>query len=332
MIKGQVFMTGGAGYLGRSVIRKAIREGWDSTFTVYSRDETKQDELQRKYGRDIEIRCLLGDIGDAESLTRAMAGHQTVLHMAAVKYIPDAERNRWEAVKVNVIGSMNVITAAHRAGVETCIGISTDKAVAPVNTYGATKYQMEGLFAEAANRWSGTGYATCRYGNVVGSTGSVIPLFARQIRDDRRITVTDPRMSRFWLAPDDACQLIEHSAQAASTFRGAVFVAACPSMTIGDLAQAVILADESDVGVDDVEVLEVGIRPGEKLSEDLLAPAECPRSVHWMNGYAVLEYGMRERLFSAPGHLIPKPYNSAEPTSWVSVATMAGWIQDARAI
>lgn len=328
-MQGSIFLTGGAGFLGRAMIRQSIAAGWDCSFTVFSRDETKQDQLLQAYGKQAKIRCLLGDVCDPEHLAHAMAGHETVIHMAAVKYIPEAEKNRWECVRVNVDGSKNVIAAAHRAGVRTCIGISTDKAVAPVNTYGATKYLMEGLFAEA-NRWQRTNFVTCRYGNVVGSTGSVIPHFEKQIRDHRQITITDARMTRFWLSPFAAVQLIDHAWQAAETFRGAVFVEACPSMSIEDLADAVILA--SDVpGVltrEDVDVVEIGRRPGEKLNEDLLSDSEAGRALNWMNGYAIMEYGDPSLAVS---HDV-QAYNSADPRSWVTPAQMAEWIADARAI
>lgn len=328
-MKGPIMLLGGAGFLGRTVIRKAIREGWDASFTVYSRDETKQDELIRKYGGDIRIRCILGDIGDAEHLAAAMAGHETVLHMAAIKYIPEAERNRWEAVTVNVEGSRNVITAAHRAGVRTCIAISTDKAVEPVNTYGYTKALMEGLFAEAAARWTrGTAFASVRYGNVVGSTGSVIPLFARQLGEGKPITLTDARMTRFWLHPDAAVQLIENACEAAGVFPGAVFVEACPAMSIGNLALAVIASEGLSASWPSNIT---GRRPGEKISEDLLSNSETPRSINWMDGFAVLDYGKREH-FNFANHATPEPYNSDSPRRWIGVEEMASWIIDARSI
>lgn len=342
-MRGQrVLITGGAGFLGRAILRKSIREGWGSRFTIVSRDETKQDELVRKYGKDVDVRPFLGDVtGGVESLATLMRGHDVVIHAAAVKYIPEAERNRWECTRINVHGSEVVAAAAKIAGVSVVCGISTDKAVEPVNTYGLTKALMESLYQEA-NRWGGPNFVTVRYGNVVGSTGSVIPRFMGQVVQDRHITITDPRMSRFWLSPDAAVELVEFAVDAAlqgdlwtgqPRWAGTTLVDACPSMTIGQLALACIEAAEVDPRT--VTIEEIGIRPGEKLAEALLGAAEAAtRAVRWTyppqdRGFIVLP---PEDPRLAETEKVGEPYYSDDPREWVTVPKMVEWIKDAAAI
>lgn len=278
-MEGSIFITGGAGFLGRAIIQRAQDFNWPCRFTVYSRDETKQDELKRRFPESA-ITCILGDVLDAPHLEGAVAGHDVVIHAAAVKYIPEAERNSWETVRVNVDGSRNVAQAAGRAGVPLCLGVSTDKAVDPANQYGRTKAVMEHLYQEAPRRWPGTKFGTVRYGNVVGSTGSVATIFARQLAERGRVTLTDPTMTRFWMAPWEAVDLINHALGAleeGDVPNGSCLIHPCRAMTIENLAWAVA----SHHGIVTFARHIIGPRPGEKHDELLVGAGEQSRVQMW---------------------------------------------------
>lgn len=211
---------------------------------------------------------MLGDVRDRDRLETAMLGHDIVIHAAAIKYIPEAEYNVEETIKVNVDGSRNVIQAARIAGVEQVVNISTDKAAQPVNTYGMTKALAERSFSEPAG---GPLYKSVRYGNVIGSTGSVIPLFQRQKRELGRLTVTDPQMTRFWMSPDEAIDCILFALEYGEP--GGIIVPRPRSMSIGDLAATI---------AGDLPISVIGARPGEKLHEEL---------IHWQESVRVKTHG-----------------------------------------
>jgi UDP-N-acetylglucosamine 4,6-dehydratase len=324
VLEGNVLVTGGAGFLGRAILRRATREKWPARFTVYSRDETKQWELKHRYP---DVQCILGDVCDRERLDALMTGIDYVIHAAAVKYIPEAEHNAEEAVRVNYEGSRAVARAAARQGVKKVVGISTDKACAPLNTYGASKMLMERLFGEA-NRWADTRFTTVRYGNVVGSTGSVIPLFARQVRETGEITITDPRMTRFWLSVDEAIDLVLVAFAEAEVRPGSTFVGANPAMSIVDLADAVW---RSSGRTSAVAVKVIGIRPGEKLHESLFNEQEAPRA-SWREGPPP-GYTLAAATLPAvnePG--IPAGYSSNDPLRWLGAEEMCRLIEDAKSV
>src|SRR3990172_11612508 len=264
-LSGNTFVSGGAGYLGRAILRRAQREQWPCTFTLYSRDEERLWNAKDRFGK--LVNCVLGDVRDQHNLNIAMRGHKNVIHAAAIKFIPEAEANVFETVKTNVDGSRNVMRAAVRAGVERVVAISTDKAALPANTYGMTKVLMERMFAEA-NAWGNTRFVAVRYGNVVGSTGSIIPIFKHQKEKYGRVKVTDENMTRFWLSADEAIDLILLALARAEELPGRIFVPRCGAMYIKDLAQ--LLAGGCPIDV-------IGIRPGEKLHEDLVNYQESPR-------------------------------------------------------
>jgi UDP-N-acetylglucosamine 4,6-dehydratase len=287
--KHNVLITGGAGFLARGILRRVYERNDASALpnwqiTVYSRDEQKQNETRRRYPH---ARYILGDVCDTERLTAAAAGHDLVIHAAAVKYIPEAEENPAECVRVNVDGARSVIQASIRAGVETVIGISTDKAVRPLNGYGMTKAIMERLFTEAHYRnYQRTRFQTVRYGNVVGSTGSVIPLFQSQLKRDGFVTLTDPNMTRFWMSIDEAIDTILYAFHG-SRIGGSVTIPRPKAMRLGDLAKT--LAGE--------KVKIVGMRPGEKEHEELMHSTESayvhtPRNMQF--------YEMISRAFMIP--------------------------------
>lgn len=259
MLTGRVFLTGGTGTLGAALLDRAEREGWDCAFTVYSRDEVKQARLREKHPRQ---RFVLGDVRDAGWLASQMRGHDTVIHAAACKRVPSIERNTADAVKTNVLGSLNVAQAAATVGVRHAVCVSTDKACLPVNLYGATKMVMERIWQEA-NGWGDAAFHLVRYGNVIGSRGSVIPLFLRQAAAGGPLTITDRRMTRFWLTIDRGIDLV---LRALSLPGGTILAPQARAMAVVDLAACVAPGVPTRV---------VGIRPGEKLHEMLVHGIEA---------------------------------------------------------
>jgi len=235
---------------------------WD--ITVYSRDETLQELAQRCYPF---ARYILGDVRDFERLRVAMAGHDWVIHAAAIKYIPEAELNACECVAVNVVGAQNVMAAARNAGVQRVVGISTDKAVQPVNVYGMTKAVMERMFQEEQQYHQNPAFTCVRYGNVVGSTGSVIPLFRKQYEEMGKVRVTDPNMTRFWMGVDEAIDFIRIALTEVNS--GSIVIPSARAMTLPDVAKAATK--------DDVEIEIIGERPGEKKHELLVHYEESVR-------------------------------------------------------
>lgn len=256
----RIFLTGGTGSLGKAILKRAEADQWDAIFTVYSRDEVKQGQVKARFPRHNYV---LGNITDYDDLEDAMAGHDLVIHTAAYKQVPAAEVNTWEAIASNVIGSCNVARAAIRTGVKRVVGISTDKACAPINTYGQTKALMEKRFADACLKGL-THFVCVRYGNVLGSRGSIVPLFERQAREGKDLTITDPGMTRFWLTLSDAVDLVCRAM--GESQRGTVIVPKAPASNMRLLAMAV--SECSPVTI-------VGTRAGEKKHEALIHAGEA---------------------------------------------------------
>lgn len=272
-----VLITGGTGSFGKKFTELMLTECHPKKLIIFSRDELKQHEM-RVNGFDHDcLRYFIGDVRDRDRLKRAMNGVDVVVHAAALKQVPACEYNPIEAVATNIDGAKNVIDAALDSGVEKVLALSTDKAVNPVNLYGATKLVAEKLFVQA-NSYRGEGrcrFSCVRYGNVVGSRGSVIPLF-RQQRNNRRVTVTDSRMTRFWITLDQGVHFVTRCIE--GMLGGEVFVPKIPSMNIMDLA---------GVMAPDCEVVEIGIRPGEKLHEVLVSEDEARHAVEFDDMFVV---------------------------------------------
>lgn len=290
MMTGSILVTGGTGTLGQSIVRRASREGWNCSFTIYSRDEIKQQQMKRQFP---ECRYVIGDVADYDTLEKVTAGHSTVLHLAAFKHIPAGEVNVGAVMQTNVIGSWNVAKATIRQNVEKVLGISTDKACLPINTYGASKMIMERIFQEH-DRAGLTEFHLCRYGNVLSSTGSVIPLWRAQSERGEPLTLTDPEMTRFWLTPDRA---VDVALQALNEPRGTVTIPRLPSMSMLDFAMTLFPT---------ASIKQTGIRPGEKKHEDLLSV---------MEGYRAHEGSDFYQLFPPDAQMTNDapvaPYNSA---------------------
>ena len=272
-----MLITGGTGSFGRVFVDTVLREKRPDKVIVFSRDELKQHEMRQALP-DSRVGYFLGDVRDRDRLYRAFYGVDVVVHAAALKQVPACEYNPFEAVQTNIIGAKNVIDAAIDCGVKRVVALSTDKAVNPVNLYGATKLVAEKLFVQG-NAYAGsrsTRFACVRYGNVVGSRGSVIPLFREQAKRGT-LTLTDHRMTRFWITLQQGARFVLRCAE--QMHGGEVFVPKIPSMRIVDLADALAPGAKLEVN---------GIRPGEKIHEVLISEDEARNAVEYEDMFVVL--------------------------------------------
>lgn len=272
-----VLVTGGTGSFGKKFIDIMLKEYHPRRLVVFSRDELKQFEMQAAGFSHPSLRYFIGDIRDLQRCRRAFEGVDLVVHAAALKQVPACEYNPMEAIKTNILGSSNVIDAAIDAGVSRVVALSTDKAVNPINLYGATKLAAEKLFVQS-NAYAGarkTRFACVRYGNVVGSRGSVVPFFLKQ-RETGRVTVTDERMTRFWISLEQGVRFVIRAVE--NMHGGEVFVPKIPSMTVTDLDRAI--APEAAIDF-------IGIRPGEKLHEVLISEDEARQTVELEDMFVV---------------------------------------------
>jgi len=256
----RIFLTGGTGSLGQAILKRAEARGWDDEFTVYSRDEVKQAQVKARFP---SARYVLGDVRDERALAMAMRKHDIVIHAAANKQVPAAEVNPMEAVETNVLGSRNLVRVAVSLGIGRVVGISTDKSVGAYNCYGHTKALMEKMFSQGCLLGE-TQFVCVRYGNVLGSRGSIVPLFRKQMLNGGSITITDPTMTRFWLTLGQAVDLVEMGMREPEC--GVVIVPKAAASTMETLAFAV--APRCGIEI-------IGTRPGEKQHESLIHPGEA---------------------------------------------------------
>ena len=273
-----ILLTGGTGSFGTAFVERALRDLPDSVVRIFSRDELKQSEMQARFRHHENLRFFVGDVRNRSRLTRAMQGADIVIHAAAMKQVPACEYNPFEAVQTNILGSQHIVDAAIDTGVRQVVALSTDKAVNPVNLYGATKLCEEKIIVQgnAYAAQSNTVLSCVRYGNVVGSRGSVVPLFRSQAATGR-LTITDERMTRFWITLDQAVDLVQFALEHA--VGGEVFIPKIPSMRVTDLAEAMAPGLPVDL---------IGIRPGEKLHEVLITADESRHTIDAGDVYVVL--------------------------------------------
>ncbi len=279
-----ILITGGTGSFGRACVKKLLEEHNPKVIRVFSRDELKQWNMQREFNDSPKLRFLVGDVRDAARVRRASEGVDIIIHAAAMKQVPACEYNPMEAIKTNVDGAMNVINAALDNNIPRVIALSTDKAASPVNLYGATKLCSDRLFVQS-NSYRGhrqTAFSVVRYGNVMGSRGSVIPLFQMQ-KAKGELTITDERMTRFWITLSDAVDLVLTSLEIMQG--GEMFVPKIPSMKLVDLAKTI--APEATCRI-------VGIRPGEKLHECLVTKEEGRIAYEMSDRYVVFSPSLQE--------------------------------------
>jgi len=316
-----ILVTGGTGSFGNTFIPMTLERFNPKKIIILSRDEMKQWDMAKKFEDDPRVRFFIGDVRDRDRLYRALDGVDYVVHAAATKIVPTAEYNPFECVKTNVLGAMNLIDACIDKGVKKVVALSTDKASSPVNLYGATKLASDKLFV-SGNAYSGehgTTFSVVRYGNVMGSRGSVIPFF-RSIRKNGELPITDPRMTRFMISLEQGVELVWHAFE--DMTGGEIYVKKIPSMRIPEIANAV--APEANQKT-------VGIRPGEKLHEQMIGVEDAPYTYEYPEYFKILPAINNwdtsvERIKDGTRVAEDFTYSSDTNTDWMSEAELAGWI------
>ncbi len=315
-----VLITGGTGSFGRKFAHTLLRKYHPRRLVIFSRDELKQHDMRAAGLDHPSLRYFLGDVRDLERLRRAFSGVDVVVHAAALKQVPSCEYNPFEAIQTNVMGSKNVIDAAIDAGVRKAITISSDKAVNPVNLYGATKLCAEKLFVQgnAYGGEHGCRFACSRYGNVVGSRGSVIPLFLQQ-RQNGTITLTDQRMTRFWITLEQGVEFVIRSLEL--MHGGEIFVPKIPSMKLTELASTIAPGSA---------MKEVGIRPGEKLHEVLVSEDEARHTVEFDDMYVIRpEHSWWQQHNWSAGRALPDGFRFSSDTNtrWLTPEALRALVE-----
>jgi FlaA1/EpsC-like NDP-sugar epimerase len=299
----RVLVTGGAGSIGSGIVKALLRLA--NVMRILDTDEAAMFELTQELRGFPNVRFLIGDVRDKERMKRAMENIDLVFHAAALKHVPSCEYNPFEAVKTNVLGTQNLIEAAIDAEVEKFITISTDKAVNPVNVMGATKLLAERLTI-SANYYKGprkTVFSCVRFGNVLGSSGSVVQIFAKQIRAGGPLTITDPEMTRFVMSASRAIKLVLKAAQIAEG--GEIFIFKMPAMRIGDLAEAMV---EEYGRKENIKIKIAGIRPGEKFHEELMTEEESVWAEETSDMYIVRPpMALPDVFLRSPGKILQEP-------------------------
>jgi UDP-N-acetylglucosamine 4,6-dehydratase len=318
----KILVTGGTGSFGKKFIRVLLDEYFPEKLIVYSRDELKQHEMRSSGFDHPNLRYFIGDVRDQPRLRRAMQDVDIVVHAAALKQVPACEYNPMEAVKTNILGTANVVDAAIDARVKKILFLSTDKAVTPVNLYGATKLTAEKLVV-ASNAYAGdmqTRLSCVRYGNVVGSRGSVVPIFIRQRENGNLLTITDKRMTRFWLSLEQGVRFVISNIE--RMHGGEVFVPKIPSTKIIDLAR--VIAPEAEIKV-------IGIRPGEKLHEMMISRDESRSTIELEDRFVVEPFGHLwfRHNWEEEGKRVPDgfKYTSDNNSEWLTVEQIRQLIQ-----
>ena len=320
-----IMVTGGTGSFGYKFIQMTLGKYNPKKIIVFSRDEMKQWEMAKLYSDDSRVRFFIGDVRDRNRLYRALDGVDYIVHAAATKIVPTAEYNPFECIKTNVNGAMNVIDAAIDKGVKGVVALSTDKASSPINLYGATKLTSDKLFV-AANAYSGehgTKFSVVRYGNVMGSRGSVIPFF-ESIKDKGVLPITDERMTRFMITLDQGVELVWHAFD--DMVGGEIYVKKIPSMSVVDLARA--LAPQCKLEF-------VGIRPGEKLHEQMIGEEDAHYTFEYPEHYKILPVindwsTSPERIKDGMKVAQGFNYRSDNNSEWMSADDLMAWVNNNR--
>ena len=316
-----ILVTGGTGSFGNTFVPMTLAKYAPKKIIIFSRDEMKQWDMAKKFVGDDRIRFFIGDVRDKDRLYRALDGVDYVVHAAATKIVPTAEYNPFECIKTNVNGAMNLIDACIDKGVKGVVALSTDKASSPINLYGATKLTSDKLFV-AGNAYSGehgTRFSVVRYGNVMGSRGSVIPFFS-SIREKGVLPITDERMTRFMISLEQGVELVWHAFE--DMVGGEIYVKKIPSMKVTDLARVVAPECKQEV---------VGIRPGEKLHEQMIGAEDSYYTFEYPEHFKILptinEWGSSpERIKDGKKVLEGFVYASDNNTEWMTDAQLQAWI------
>lgn len=314
-----ILITGGTGSLGKALIEHFLAESKIRRLVIYSRDELKQNHLRNHFNDDSRLRWFIGDIRDTDRLKRAFHSVDYVIHAAALKQVDTGEYNPMEFIKTNVMGSQNVIDAAIDSGVKRVVALSTDKASSPINLYGATKLTADKLFV-AANNYSyayGTTFSVVRYGNVMGSRGSVIPFFKELAAQGKPLPITDLKMTRFWISIKDAVKFVINSLDTMQG--GELFVPRIPSMKIVDLAHAIS---------PNANLYEIGMRPGEKLHEEMISVDDSRRTYVQQDRFVVTPVVAEWGYKMPEGQKMPEgtAYRSDTNELWISKSEILEFI------
>ena len=326
MIDGaNILLTGGTGSFGKAFVRSTLEKYSPNRLIVFSRDEIKQWDMAKHYANDARVRFFIGDVRDRERLYRATKGIDLVVHAAATKIVPTAEYNPFESVKTNVLGAMNLIDACIDNGVKRTVALSTDKASSPINLYGATKLASDKLFV-AGNSYSGASeskFSVVRYGNVMGSRGSVIPFFLNE-RSKGVLPITDPAMTRFMISLDQAVSLVWKAFE--DMHGGEIYVRKIPSMKVTELAAAIAPEAKQEI---------VGIRPGEKLHEQMIGFEDAPYTYEYTDYFKILpaiNHWSNTIDQIGDGKLVSPNfvYSSDSNTEWMSRQEVSSWLDTNR--
>ena len=317
-----ILITGGTGSFGHKFIKMTLDKYNPQKLIIYSRDEMKQWEMEKLYKNDERIRFFIGDVRDRDRLARAMDGVDYVVHAAATKIVPTAEYNPFECVKTNINGAMNVIDACIDKNVKRVVALSTDKASNPINLYGATKLASDKLFI-SGNSYAGknnTRFGVVRYGNVMGSRGSVIPFFAG-IPKGEKIPITHSDMTRFMISLEDAVELVWHAFR--DMVGGEIYVKKIPSMKVTDLAKSIAPEAEHEI---------IGIRPGEKMHEQMIGYEDAPFTYEYPDHFKILpsihSWGIDPKRINNGKKVDPNfTYTSDNNKEWMSRDELAKWIE-----
>ena len=316
-----VLLTGGTGSFGRAFIENTLGKFAPRRIVIFSRDEMKQWDMAQKYQEDRRVEFVVGDVRDKERLARSLDGIDFVIHAAATKIVPTAEYNPFECIKTNIFGAMNVIDACIDAKIKKVVALSTDKASNPINLYGATKLASDKLFI-SANAYAGTHktrFSVVRYGNVMGSRGSVIPFFI-SLKNSGVLPITDIRMTRFMISLTQGVELVWQAL--ADMQGGEIYVKKIPSMRLIDIARAV--APKADLKI-------IGIRPGEKIHEQMIGPEDSPYTYSYDNYYKILpaiyDWSVDPQRIKN-GRLVDPDftYNSSTNSWWMTIEDLKSWI------
>ena len=323
-----ILITGGTGSFGQKFVETLFSRHSDmERVVIFSRDELKQFEMAQIFPRNKypQIRFFLGDVRDKDRVRRALEGIDTVVHAAALKQVPAAEYNPFEFIKTNIIGAENVIEGCLDQGVRQVVALSTDKAAAPINLYGATKLCSDKLFV-AANNMKGKRdirFSVVRYGNVLGSRGSVIPYFLKMKKENRPIPITDERMTRFSITLKEGVDLVLKALDLMNG--GEIFVPRIPSVRIVDLAEAIAPGAKREI---------VGIRPGEKIHEEMITETDGPNTIEYDDYFTIMPTvpaGVsNKQTKGVRGRLCPLgfKYNSGNNSDWLTVEQIGQLIDD----
>ncbi len=317
-----ILITGGTGSFGHTFVPMTLKKFNPRRLVIYSRDEMKQWEMAKLYGDDERVRFFIGDVRDKDRLSRALSGIDYVVHAAATKIVPTAEYNPFECVKTNVIGAMNVIDACIDKGVKRVVALSTDKASSPSNLYGATKLTSDKLFI-AGNSYAGhndTRFGVVRYGNVMGSRGSVIPFF-QSLENIGSLPITDNRMTRFMITLKQGVDIVWHAFE--DMVGGEIYVKKIPSMKLIDIAKAISPNSAHEI---------IGVRPGEKLHEQMIGLEDAPYTYEYDDYFKILpaiHEWCNDPSRIKDGKLVSQDftYSSDNNTDWMSIDKLGEWVE-----